>query len=186
MVGLIAPLLLALVAARLLGGSPAHLTRRRVRWLGLAVSALLAQVFLFSPLLESQPWVLAWGAWLWDLSMLAVLGMLLRNALAAEPPLRAAWSVAAVGVLANVLVVTANGGVMPRSVSIAHLDQSRLSNVAPATDQARLAFLGDTLAQPEWLPLSNAVSVGDLLLSAGLAWWIFVAARRDTREMPRA
>ena len=39
-----------------------------------------------------------------------------------------------------------------------------------------LIWLGDVIAQPDWLPRSNAVSIGDLLLSTGLAGWVFLAA----------
>jgi hypothetical protein len=50
-----------------------------------------------------------------------------------------------------------------------------LTNVRPMTPETRLAWLGDIIPQPEWLPLANVVSIGDLLLSAGIAWWAFLA-----------
>ena len=48
--------------------------------------------------------------------------------------------------------------------ALAHLPLDRITH---------LAWLGDTILEPSWLPLANVVSIGDLLLSTGLAWWAF-------------
>ena len=39
----------------------------------------------------------------------------------------------------------------------------------------KLAWLGDVLPEPAWLPGANVVSLGDLLVSAGFMWWAFYA-----------
>jgi hypothetical protein len=54
--------------------------------------------------------------------------------------------------------------------------------VAPLTDQTRLPWLADIIPEPEWLPLKNVVSVGDLLLSVGTAWAL--VARGPRRRLP--
>ena len=118
MIGLIAPVVLAALVAFALGGSHRGWSQQHVRWSPLATYALLAQVALFCPPLDHQPWVLAWGTWLWVVSMLGVLAMLVRNTLVGKSRLRLAWTVAALGVAANVLVVTVNGGAMPRTIPL--------------------------------------------------------------------
>jgi len=163
-----------------------------VRWSPLATFSLVAQAALFFPPLDHQPWVLTWGKWLWVLSMLGVLAMLVRNTRAGRGRLRIAWTVAALGVAANILVVTVNGGAMPRTIAIAP-DVSdgveHLSNVVAVESNAPLIWLGDVIAEPDWLPRTNAVSVGDLLLSTGIAGWVFLAAfdgRQKRRLTPSA
>jgi hypothetical protein len=94
----------------------------------------------------------------------------------ARTPLR----IAALGVGLNLLVIGANGGYMPRSSEASAAvgrpvntiaDGQRVANVGVLSDSTRLPWLGDVLPEPQWLPLSNVLSVGDLLLMAGLAWW---------------
>ena len=179
MIGLIAPGVLAALVAFALGGSARGWSQQHVRWSSLATCALLAQAALFCPPLDHQPWVLVWGTWLWVVSMLGVLAMLVRNTLVGKGRLRLAWTVAAVGVAANVLVVTVNGGAMPRTIPLqadAQDAAEHLSNVFVVESAAPLIWLGDVIAQPDWLPRTNAVSIGDLLLSTGLAGWVFLAA----------
>jgi hypothetical protein len=189
--GLLLPAIVAAAAAPALHGSVRGWAQQRVRWSSLAIGAVLIQAALFSPLFDEQQWVLTFGKWIWVASMFAVLAMLTRNMLGAKAGLRVAWALAATGVAANLLVVTANGGVMPRTVPLRSQDEDaaqHLSNVfLVEDDHATLLWLGDVIAQPEWLPLANAVSVGDLLLSMGLASWIVVAARAGgSRRSPRA
>jgi hypothetical protein len=182
-IGLLAPVLIAAVLTLAAGGSVSGWSRQRVRWAPLTLGALVVQVALFSPPIDEQGWVLAWGAWVWVASMLAVFAMLFRNALVARGGLRAAWVVAALGVAANVLVVSANAGYMPRTVPLRPTvdgQGTHLSNVVAADADAPLVWLGDVIEQPDWIPLANAVSIGDVLLSAGLTWWV-AAAGLSTR-----
>jgi hypothetical protein len=80
----------------------------------------------------------------------------------------------ALGAALNLLVIAANGGVMPASpeaLAAAGLPvaQPGFENSTALADP-RLAFLGDVFAIPAAWPLSNVFSVGDLLIGAGLAW----------------
>ncbi len=116
----------------------------------------------------------------------------LRNALLQEPA-RAAFCLAALGILLNILVVTANGGYMPQSPEarltargiplVAEGAPARLLNVAPMTPSSCLTVLADIIAQPRWLPTANVISIGDVLLSVALAWWGFqmLASARPAR-----
>jgi hypothetical protein len=95
----------------------------------------------------------------------------------------------AVGALLNVVVITANDGVMPASPSAfrtAGIDRTDdFENSAP-TDDARLAFLGDVFAVPEGWPLANVFSVGDVGIVLGAGVLVVSAGRRravSTQEL---
>jgi hypothetical protein len=174
MIGLMLPALLVALGAALLprgrGGQ-----RPPLRWPALALLALGGQLLLFNPPMDEQPWALAWGPGLYIASLLGVLAVLLRNGLA-PGAVRAPWLLAGLGIALNVLVIGANDGLMPqsrdalRSIGGTPRPEHRLTNVAPLTDHTRLPWLADIIPEPDWLPLKNVISVGDLLLSVGTAW----------------
>lgn len=76
------------------------------------------------------------------------------------------------GLTLNVIVIAANGGLMPVSpdarqfAGMPALTGPNL-NVAPMTPQTVLPWLGDILPLPPWLPLANVFSVGDVLVTLG-------------------
>ncbi len=57
--------------------------------------------------------------------------------------------------------------------TVAREAPEQLSNVVLIGPQTHLAWLGDVIPEPAWLPTANVVSLGDLLLSAGFMWWAF-------------
>ncbi len=183
MIGLVAPVLLAVVAAMMSGGSLEHWSKQRLRWWPLAVLGLAIQIPLYSPPLNSWQPLVAAGAVAGTATMGLILVMLLRNAVS---PLRPTLLLASLGVALNLTVVVANGGWMPRVDGRAprQLDrgslESTVSNTAPAAPDTRLAWLADSIAEPVWLPLPNLISPGDLLLSFGAAGWAFAVTRRQT------
>ena len=76
-----------------------------------------------------------------------------------------------VGGLLNVIVIGANGGVMPARLEALQTagiitDSVTFENSAPV-EGARLWWLGDVFAIPEGLPLANVFSIGDVLLVLG-------------------
>jgi len=157
-----------------------------VSWGPLALLALGGQLLLFNPPLDSQAWAVTWGPWLYLVSMAGIMGVLVRNSLNHNRVhIRAAWLAAAMGVALNITVIVFNDGYMPQeraalaSIGADPRPADRLTNVAPLTDQTRLAWLGDIIPQPDWLPLRNVVSVGDLLLSVGVACALAASARRS-------
>jgi diguanylate cyclase (GGDEF)-like protein len=140
------------------------------------------QLPLYSPPFDTWPAVVAAGPLLGSVTMALVAVMLVRNAVG---PLRVACLLAALGISLNLIVITANGGWMPRAEELTVLlgdggiraaNQPDLvaSNTAPMRPDTHLAWLGDTFPQPAWMPMANLVSIGDLFLSAGAAWWAFV------------
>jgi hypothetical protein len=88
----------------------------------------------------------------------------------------------------NLLVVTANDGYMPQSLEARQAvhgapaqtsTESKLRNVLPMSDSTKFGALGDVISEPGWWPNANVVSIGDLVLGAGLALWAFkVSSRR--------
>jgi hypothetical protein len=187
MVGLIAPPVVVALGLVLAGRSnPPALS---LRWWPLAALAFAVQLVLFNHPLDQQAWAIAWGPVIYLLSMLVVAGVLLANGLH-EPAKSWPWIVAAVGVALNMLVVSANGGYMPQSVEAREVagrtkdrpveQVEQLTNVHPMTPESRLPFLGDIIPEPSWMPMANVISVGDLLLSLGIA-----AAMLPLPAMPR-
>ena len=78
------------------------------------------------------------------------------------------------GAACNLVVIAANGGVMPASPSA--LAGAGLPVRAPgfqnsaALADPRLGFLGDVFHIPAAWPLSNVFSVGDVLIALGILW----------------
>jgi Family of unknown function (DUF5317) len=97
---------------------------------------------------------------------------------------------AGAGAALNLLVIAANGGVMPASP--AALARAGLPADPPGfessgvVDDPRLAFLGDVFAIPAAWPFSNVFSVGDALIGLGLAWGLHrVCGSRLVPRWPR-
>jgi len=159
-----------------------------IRWWPVALASLGIQVLLYDPPVYNQTWAIQFGPFIWIGCLAALFAALLRNGLAARTH-RAAWLVAALGAGLNLLVVGANGGYMPQSTeariavrgtslqSVAE-KAPRLFSVQPMDESTRLPALGDVIAEPHWLPASNVISIGDLLLAAGLTAWAFSVTRR--------
>jgi Family of unknown function (DUF5317) len=175
---LLVPTVLAAIAAALRAGSFAGLRRLHIDWWPLGFASLAAQLVIHNPPVNHQEWALVWGPPAWVMCLAALLIMLLRNAL--RPGVaRIAWQVALLGLGLNLLVIVANAGYMPQSSSarlavrgatLAYGDNPvELRNVAPIGPETRLAWLGDVIAQPRWMPMANVVSIGDVILSVGIA-----------------
>jgi hypothetical protein len=137
-------------------------------------AALLIQVVLFStPLGDALGFEAATALYLG--STLSVLIALLGN-------VRTPGVVLAVmGSALNLLVIVANGGTMPASAAAyAALGWSASESYSNTGFLAQpvLPFLGDIIPLPAWLPFTNVVSVGDLLIGAGIVATIALAMRR--------
>ena len=186
MFGLLAPSLIAVVAALAAGGSLAHWSRTRLRWSPLALLALGVQIPLYTSPTKTWSVVVAVGAGAGIATIVLVLLVLVRNAVG---PLRAACGMAALGIMLNLTVMLANGGWMPRADERLPMAFNRgdlaatVANTAPMTADTRLPWLGDIIPEPAWLQRADLLSVGDLLLSLGGAWCAFVITRG--RMLPR-
>jgi hypothetical protein len=189
--------LVAGLAAVARGRTFAGWSCRQLAWWPLGLTALAIEIALASTPLGEHPWAIEWGSAVWLTALAAMVAVLGRNAWQRSGLPRLPWLLAAVGVALNVVVVTANDGHMPQSqtaraeagVSVERVaglaSQPGWHNVAPMSPETRLPWLGDVFAEPAWLPLRNVVSIGDLLLTGGLAWATYLLAvpiRRAKRD----
>jgi hypothetical protein len=89
-----------------------------------------------------------------------------------------------IGLACNMTVIVANGG-MPASAQalidsgqedvVAYVREQGADKHHLLTDDDRLTFLADVIAVPQ--PISQAVSVGDILVYAGLTWLVVATMR---------
>ena len=173
---------LSLVVGLIAGGSLRSFERLHVHWWALVFVGLALQLVAV-PRYGSVP-ASAIGAGLLIASYVLLLMFLTVNR----------WipgaAVMAVGLLMNLAVVAANGGmpVSARAVESAGGTASTLATDAAAkhhlmSDRDLLAPLGDVIPIPP--PASVVLSIGDVLLYAGMAWFVFQVMRGRSRETPR-
>lgn len=159
------------VLVPLIGGRYAALGQLRLRGAWLVYGALGTQIAIISVFDVDSDFV-SRGLHILTYVMIGVCLVLNRTV---------RWlSIVAVGWLCNFLAIVFNAGVMPIASSKETVGGTSTSttfeNSAPVAN-ARLAFLSDIFTTPQGLPLSNTLSIGDLLLVAGVAIVIFAASR---------
>lgn len=194
MFGLLLPTLIATVAALGLGGSAAQLARARFKWWSIVVLAFAVELILYNPPINSLDWAIAVGPWIWVATKFGMLAALLRNARHNRR-----WDlpclVMAAGIGLNTLAIVANAGHMPQSAEAAvavwgshpittDVQIPRLDNIVLMGPDTQLAWLGDTLPEPRWLPRPNVLSVGDVLLALGMGGWVFRALHQPAPRRP--
>jgi len=182
-VGLLLPSAIALIAALALRPLAADKPRLRFAWWGVIIATFGFELLLYNPPINTMAWALVLGPWLWVVTKLIMLLCLGRNARPSGQ-----WSIAclvmALGIALNTVAIVANGGYMPQSVEAAKtvwgahaersgVDTTRLRNTRPMDADSQLTWLADVIVQPDWLPRRNVISIGDVLLSLGMAVWIF-------------
>ncbi|MFP3953660.1 MAG: DUF5317 family protein [Candidatus Acetothermia bacterium] len=168
------------------GGSLNNLDDYPLRGLPLVLLALVVQVLIF-PLFTQDP-LIAWGTnYLHFLSYGFLAVFVLIN-------LRI-WQVSLMGIggLANLITISVNGGYMPASVhslqgagqnAVAEslLNYETYGNVIRMSSSTYLNFFGDWLYIPDWLPLSTAFSLGDLLVAFGLVAFLGIGMVSDNNR----
>jgi hypothetical protein len=161
-----------ILAGLAIGGRLGNLSALRFRWSWLAIAGLLVQVVLFSQAGDALAG--SAGPAIYIASTLAVFVAVARNLRLPGMP------VVALGALANLAAITANGGARPADPAALataglpardHLNSVVLANPA-------LQPLTDIFALPAWLPMANVFSVGDVLIAVGIVWTIASTMRR--------
>jgi hypothetical protein len=168
-------LLAGLVLGFALGGRLGMLATVRFRLGALAVVALGIQLALFSPLADGLAAEVVRAIYV--VSTALVGAVVLANLRLTGVPL------IAVGAALNLLAIMANGGSMPASpaaLAAVGLGVGGNTNSVVVADPA-LAPLTDVFAMPDWLPLANVFSIGDVLIGVGLAIAIAAAMRPGPR-----
>lgn len=169
---LIYAVIIGLLLGILSGGKFAALGATTVRFWPVALLGLAGQVLLFSSPVAGM--VGAWGPSLYVVSTVLVLMALVVNV--RQPGF---WLIL-VGALLNFTVIVTNGGQMPASPDafaalngIAAVPVTEFTNSVLAGPGTAFAFLGDNFVLPRPLPLANVFSIGDVLIGAGGALFIF-------------
>jgi hypothetical protein len=167
--------------ALICGGTLRWLARVQVSYSYLVLISMGLQILIFSTWWRQRPDESQWGLFLYALSLLLLILVVLANWRVPGFPL------VAVGLACNALVILANSGRMPASIQALRLagiaDSSQAYAAAPATNSAlisastRLWFLGDILAVPSTWPLPNVFSVGDIAITVGAVWFVWATLR---------
>ena len=181
---LLVPMLVAIVAALVSGGSLRNLAALPLRALLLILVPLLIEILIWMPSVRSSAIVLRSGGAIYVGALaLAVVAAL------ANWHLGMAVRVATLGVIVNALVIAANGGHMPvnaaflrtvqgdakvREMAAHHLYE----NTQLATTSSRLTLLSDTIPVPLPGGHGNVYSIGDVLIAFGIASLAYRATRR--------
>jgi hypothetical protein len=174
------PLLVGLLLSLALGGSLRAVSRLRLRSVSLFYAAIVLQVvaFPFAFLPWTTPDPLQRVLWLASYALLVIGAS--RNA-----HLRGV-RVIVVGMALNLVAVVANAGrmpVLPQAMHGAGHDYGvRMNSVADA--DPRIDWLVDRWAAPDWVPLANVFSVGDVVIALG-AFALGLAAAGVTRSGAR-
>lgn len=163
----------------LLGGRFAGLGAIRFRWAWLAILGFGVQVVLFSEPVAAG--IGDAGPPLYVGSTALVLLAVLRNL--AIPGM----VLVALGAAANLAAIVANGGSMPASPEAA-LEHGRAAQPVYSNsvivDHPALEPLTDVIALPQWLPFSNIVSIGDVIIAVGVVVVIAASMRSGRSGSP--
>ncbi len=172
--------LIVIAVALLRGGSLRNLVALELRWLPLVLGSLGLQVLIFTPF-RAEPLIPVATAPLYVLSMaLLVIWVVLNRHI---PGI----ILIAAGVLMNLAAIAANGGYMPVAPEAAQYagriaryaaDGLPIANNSLAiADNVRLWILTDIFPIPAGIPLANVFSLGDVLLTTGIAILCYRAIR---------
>ncbi|HEU5097895.1 MAG TPA: DUF5317 domain-containing protein [Roseiflexaceae bacterium] len=168
----LATIALVIIVALLRGGSLRNFASIQLRWLPLVIVSFVLQILIFTPFARTP--LVAFATlpiYVLSLSLLAIW-------------VAANWRIPgmaliAIGLVLNVVVIAANGGHMPVLPEAARLagqyeaiaadDPSTSKHALLPAEQARLWMLSDIIAIPQGVPGAVVWSIGDIVLTVGIA-----------------
>jgi hypothetical protein len=163
--------LAVIVIALVRGGSLRQLADLRLRFPALAIACFGIQFLIFTPF-RATPLLQVETPVLYVASLVLLLGWTVLNR-----HIPGMWLLMT-GLLLNTLAIASNGGYMPVSVEAAaysgHLDEYPVDGPVlykrwMTTDEpVQLWLLTDIIAVPAAVPFATVMSIGDLLLLAGI------------------
>jgi hypothetical protein len=175
-------IILAVIAVALLrGGSLRNFAALQLRWPGLAIAGLALQLLIFTPF-ASAPVVAFATLPLYGASIALLAAFVALN-----------WRVPGMaligaGFVMNIVAVAANGGHMPVDPGAARLagkydalvaDDPQVSkHIIGAADQVNFWLLTDVIGIPEQIPFAVVWSIGDVVLTLGIAILCYGTIRR--------
>lgn len=159
----------SLIVALLRGGSILRLGQLHIRHAYLILLGLALQLLVFSPLGAR------WEPWMGYLYLASLVLLLLAVALNRDLP---GITLLGLGLFLNLLVIAANGGLMPISLEAARRagqfdviaafeTTGCYRHVAPMDEGTKLWFLGDSIVVGYPLPSAIVFSPGDILVALG-------------------
>jgi hypothetical protein len=189
---LIGGIVTGLVLGLLAGGSFSNLAVVRLRWVALLMFAVILRFGTEWLLIRGNLVVETFRLPLFVISFVLLLSALWVNR--AQPGMRLAF----VGILSNTIAIAANGGHMPIWIPSLQAAGFTIDNVTspfhttlPAVLDVAFFLHAGPLADILPIPLpiiQNVASIGDLFLTAGLAFFLFatVVRREDDEREPDA
>jgi DHA3 family macrolide efflux protein-like MFS transporter len=188
---LIGGIVLGLVLGLLAGGSISNLSSVRLRWVAVLMLAVILRFATEWLLIRDNALVETFRLPLFLFAYVLLLVALWANR--TQPGMRLAF----VGILSNAIAIAANGGHMPiwiPSLEAAGFTLADLSSpfhaTLPADLDAQFLLHAGPLADILPIPipfLRNVASIGDVFLTAGLAFFLFATVLRspgDEEEEP--
>jgi hypothetical protein len=168
---LLVVLAVALIYALLRGGRLEHLALVPIRRSYIMVLALWIQIVIFSSWWQAEAARAVYTNALYVVSLaLLMWGVWINRRVPGV-------AIIGIGLVLNAVVIVANGGTMPASISAlkvagvlapdATFETLRVTNSSLIHEGTPLWFLGDVFAVPAWIPLANVFSLGDILIGAG-------------------
>jgi len=149
------------------GGDIRRLTDQRLRWSGLVLLALALQVAVFSSFGRERLQSTAAQLHIASYALLAAFAVLNRR--------YPGFYLMGAGLVSNLAVIWANGGYMPalaQHLEWLGVEEALLNNSSVIGPDTPLWWLGDVFLLPVPV-IGNVFSVGDLLLGAGAASFIY-------------
>jgi hypothetical protein len=175
---LLASIPIGIVLGLLLRGRLSALGSLHFAWAPVAIVGLLVQVALFTPSGAALAGDLV--PTIYVASTAAVFVAVVRNLRTPGMP------IVALGALANLVAITANGGAMPtttEALAAAGLDGPGAYTNSVVVANPVLQPLTDIFSIPAGVPLANVFSVGDVLIGLGIVL-VIAAAMRPRPDMP--
>lgn len=165
----------AIIAVYLAGGRLKWLVNNPLRLKWLVLSALFIQIIIFSgiPVLKYIPSL--YVGIIHVISYLLLLTFIILNIKVAG------IAILGLGTLSNAAAIIANGGFMPSPLV---LPGTISKNVIGLSEESRLLFLSDILSLPEWFPLPEAFSIGDVLIITGMFVYLLINSRKPKSASP--
>jgi len=179
--GVIAGVIAGLIA----GGRLDRIADLELRGAGLFIAALALQVIAFPS--GFLPFQISDGAatalWLCSYALLVALALVNRSV--------RGFPLATAGMLSNLAAVLANHGHMPAlpsALAAAGTPIEHMRNNSVVANHPHLSWLIDRWGAPDWVPLANVYSVGDVLLAVGTIVIVSAAMGAGLRRplLPRA
>lgn len=165
-------MILGIVAGWLRGGRLRNVATFELRWIPAILGAFLLQFAFSAAAGWGWSWVSPYASYVYLISFVLLLGAVWMNR---EKP--EFWVMGA-GILANFVVIAANGGKMPvLEEAVLRLGgPGAVSRMAAGTElfhrlsdaSTRLAFLGDWMTLPPPYPRPVIFSIGDVLIGLGI------------------